>query len=105
MNYATNWDEFTTALEKYVAPSQNFVFADKAGNIGYYAPGKIPIRSQGDGSVPVPGWTDVYRWTGWIPFEDLPNVYNPEAGFVATANNRSVPDDYPYFITNDWTPP
>ncbi len=105
LNYATNWDEFTTALKKYVAPSQNFVFADKAGNIGYYAPGRIPIRSQGDGSVPVPGWTDVYRWTGWIPFEDLPNVYNPESGFVATANNRSVPDDYPYFITNDWTPP
>lgn len=105
LNYATNWDEFTTALEKYIAPSQNFVFADKAGNIGYYAPGKIPIRSQGDGSVPVPGWTDVYRWTGWIPFEDLPNAYNPEAGFVATANNRSVPDDYPYFITNDWAPP
>lgn len=105
VNYAKNWDEFTTALEKFIAPAQNFVYADTEGNIGYYAPGTIPIRSKGDGSIPVPGWTDDYQWVDQIPFNELPHSFNPSAGFIATANNRAVADDYPYFITNGWTPP
>ena len=105
LNYASNWDEFTAALEKYIAPSQNFVYADTEGNIGYYAPGLIPIRRTGNGMVPVPGWTDEYKWSAWIPFPSLPHAFNPEAGYIVTANNRAVPDDYRYFITNDWTPP
>jgi len=105
LNYAANWDEFTAALEKYVAPSQNFVYADTDGNIGYYAPGLVPIRRKGDGMVPVPGWTDDYKWSTWIPFKSLPHAFNPKAGYIVTANNRAVPDDYRYFITNDWAPP
>ncbi len=105
INYARNWDEFTGAMEFYVGPSQNFVYADREGNIGYFGPGKIPIRAGGDGSVPVPGWNDDYAWTGWIPFAQLPHAYNPAAGYVVTANNRVTPDDYPYFITNAWAAP
>jgi penicillin amidase len=105
VNYARNWDDFTRALQLYVAPSQNFVFADRAGNIGYFGPGKIPIRARGDGSAPVPGWNDDYAWTGWIPFDQLPHAYNPADGYVATANNRVTPDGYPYFITNAWEAP
>ncbi len=105
LNYATNWDDFTASLKSYVAPSQNFVFADKAGNIGYFAPGRIPVRAKGDGSLPVPGETDEYAWTGWIPFDSLPHVYNPAQGYVVSANNKVVPDTYPYFITNDWAEP
>ncbi|MGQ9840610.1 MAG: penicillin acylase family protein [Anaerolineae bacterium] len=105
INYARNWDDFTAALRQYVAPSQNFVYADRAGNIGYYGPGRIPIRAKGDGSVPVPGWNDEYAWTGWIPFEELPHAYNPKDGYIVTANHRVTPDDYPYFITHDWAAP
>jgi len=105
LNYARNWEDFTAALRYYVAPSQNFVFADRAGNIGYYGPGRIPVRAKGDGSVPVPGWTAEYAWTGWIPFEQLPHAYNPKDGYIVTANNKVTPDNYPYFLTNDWAPP
>lgn len=105
INYARNWDDFTAALRQYVAPSQNFVYADRASNIGYYGPGRIPVRAKGDGSVPVPGWKDEYAWTGWIPFEELPHAYNPPDGYIVTANHRVTPDDYPYFITYDWAPP
>lgn len=105
IDYARDWDDFTTALRDYVGPAQNFVFADRAGNIGYFGPGRIPIRAQGDGSMPVPGWTDEYAWTGWIPFDKLPQGYNPPDGYVVTANNRVTSDDYPYFITHDWAEP
>ena len=105
INYARNWDDFTAAMRDYIGPSQNFVFADRAGNIGYFGPGRIPVRAKGDGTTPVPGWTDEYAWTGWIPFEQLPHAYNPADGYVVTANNKVVPDDYPYFITTDWAPP
>ncbi len=105
VNYAANWDEFTAALRLYVGPSQNFVYADVEGNIGYFAPGHIPIRAQGDGMLPAPGWDSEYEWTGWIPFEELPQVYNPPAGYVVTANNRIVDDTYPHLISNDWSPP
>ncbi|MFQ5577582.1 MAG: penicillin acylase family protein [Anaerolineae bacterium] len=105
INYAANWDEFTAAMKHYVAPSQNFVYADRQGNIGYFGPGHIPIRAKGDGMLPVPGWNGDYEWSGWIPFEALPQAFNPEAGYIATANNRVVPDTYDYFISNDWAPP
>ena len=75
------------------------------GNIGYQMPGQIPIRAKGDGTVPVPGWTGEYEWTGTIPFDELPSVYNPEVGYVATANNQVVPDSYPYLISTEWAAP
>ncbi|MGA2607982.1 MAG: penicillin acylase family protein [Terriglobia bacterium] len=102
---AQNWELFTAALHDYTGPMQNFVYADMDGNIGYYAAAWVPIRKQGTGAVPVPGSTDDYDWTGYIPFEDLPHSYNPPSGLIATANGRVVPDDYPYFITSHWDPP
>jgi penicillin G amidase len=102
---AGNWQEFTDALRNFTGPTQNFVYADVDGNIGYYAAGWIPTRKQGDGSVPSPGSTDDYDWTGYIPFEDLPHAYNPPSGMIATANGRVVPDGYPYFITHRWAEP
>ena len=104
MAYASDWDEFTDALRYYVAPSQNMVFADQKGNIGYIGPGRIPVRAKGDGTVPVPGWDSEYEWEGWIPFEQLPQVYNPESGYIVTANNKVVSDDYPFFISSSWAP-
>jgi len=103
--YAANWEEFTAALSAYVAPSQNMVYADRNGNIGYYGPGHIPIRAKGDGMIPVPGWNSEYEWEGWIPFDDLPHVFNPSQGYIVTANNKVVADDYPYFISSSWAPP
>jgi penicillin amidase len=84
---------------------QNFVYADMDGNIGYYAAAGVPVRKQGTGAVPMPGGTDDYDWTGYIPFEDLPHSYNPASGMIATANGRVVPEGYPYFITSHWDAP
>src|SRR5581483_1763451 len=79
---ARNWDEFTTALRDWTDPAQNFVYADRAGNIGYYLAGRVPIRKQGIGATPVPGWTGEYEWTGDIPFEELPHLFNPPQHYV-----------------------
>ena len=105
MAQARNWREFTEAIRHFTGPEQNMVYGDRDGNIGYYAPAWVPIRKQGDGSVPVPGATDDYEWLGYIPFEDLPHAYNPPSGIIATANSRVVPDGYPYFITHNWAAP
>jgi penicillin amidase len=99
---AHNWDEFRAALRDWDVPSQNFVYADRQGNIGYQTPGRIPIRAHGDGTLPVPGWTDEFEWMGYIPFEDLPSAFNPAQGFIATANNAVIGEGYPYLITADW---
>jgi penicillin amidase len=105
MNQASNWQEFTTALRDFTVPMQNFVYADVEGNIGYYTAGLVPVRRRGDGSVPIPGSTDDYDWSGFIPFEDLPHSYNPPGGIIATANGRIVPDTYPFFISANWEAP
>jgi penicillin amidase len=102
LNRARNWEEFLEAMRCWDLPSQNFVYADVMGNIGYFMAGKIPIRAKGNGLAPVPGWTGEYEWVGFIPFEDLPSLYNPETHYIATANNRVIGDDYPYLITLDW---
>ena len=102
LDQAHNWDEFRAALRDWDVPSQNFIYADRIGNIGYQTPGRIPIRASGDGRLPVPGWTDAYDWTGYIPFEELPSAFNPPQGFIATANNAVVGAGYPYLITTDW---
>ncbi|MCI1590822.1 penicillin acylase family protein [Heyndrickxia oleronia] len=105
MNRAKNWDEFETALENFQTPAQNFVFASNDGTIAYKANGKIPIRKKGDGLLPVPGWTDEYEWTGYIPFNKLPKTVNPKEGFISTANNKVISDDYPYHISHNWAQP
>jgi penicillin amidase len=87
---AQNWDEFADALQYFDAGKQNWLYADVDGNIGYVLPGKIPIRAGGDGTLPVPGWNDEYRWTGFIPYDQLPHVFNPKQGFIATGNNPQV---------------
>jgi penicillin amidase len=102
INLATNWDEFRQALSLWDVPSQNFVFADRDGNIGYQTPGKIPIRAKGDGSLPAPGWTNEYEWIDFILFDELPRSYNPDQGFLATANNAVVGLEYPYLLTTEW---
>ncbi|WP_425145971.1 penicillin acylase family protein [Deinococcus sp.] len=107
LNYAQNWQQFTAALSSYVAPSQNFVYADTAGNIGYYAPGRVPIRSGGwDGALPVPD-DSAHTWTGYIPFSQLPHVYNPQNGLVVTANNKVTPGSSLPFLANErmWAEP
>ncbi|HZJ21934.1 MAG TPA: penicillin acylase family protein [Anaerolineales bacterium] len=101
-NKAQNWDDFRAAAEKFHVPSQNLLYADVEGNIGYQMPGDIPIRANGDGTVPVPGWTDEYEWTGYVPFDELPYSFNPPEGYIVTANNQVPPGDYPYLITRDW---
>ena len=102
MNRATNWEEFCQGLRDWDLPPQNIVYADVDGNIGYVMAGAIPIRAGGQGLLPSPGWTGEYEWTGYIPFEELPRTFNPEQHFIATANNRVVDDNYPYYITNEW---
>ncbi len=85
MNRARSCLEFREALRHWAAPVQNIVYADTAGNIGYSFPGKVPIRAKGEGRVPVPGWTGEYEWTGYIPFDKLPHMYNPPQGYVVTS--------------------
>ena len=102
---AQNWDEFRRAFSKFDAPGQNVVYADVDGNIGYQATGKIPIRATGDGSLPQNGSDNLHEWTGYIPFEKLPSVFNPASGIIATANSRITPDGYPYSISTGWESP
>ncbi len=102
LNRATNWEEFKAALRDWDVPPQNMIYGDKEGNIGYVMAGAIPIRAKGQNLLPSPGWTGEYEWTGFIPFEELPQIYNPEQHFIVTANNRVVDDDYPHYITNEW---
>jgi penicillin amidase len=107
VNRAQNWTEFKNAFRNYVAPGQNFVYADVDGNIGYFLPGRFPIRNLAAGHtglLPVPG-TGAFDWQGYIPFEQLPQVLNPESGFIVTANNRVAPSNYPYPISFEWAEP
>ena len=102
INQASNFEEFKEAALLFAVPSQNMIYADTEGNIGYVVPGNIPIRSAGDGTLPVPGWTDDHMWTGYIPYNELPWVLNPESGYIVTANNAVISEDYEYLITKDW---
>lgn len=102
INRAQNFDEFRAAAGDFVGPSQNLLYADEDGNIGYQMPGHIPLRNQSDGKYPVPGWTDEYAWQGFIPFEELPFGLNPSSGYIVAANNAIVGADYPYRIADFW---
>ena len=102
-NNAQNWEEFRAAARGFHVPAQNLLYADTEGNIGYQTPGDIPIRKKGDGTLPVPGWTGEYDWAGYIPFDELPYVFNPQSGYIVTANNQANPRDYPYLISTSWS--
>lgn len=105
LSYAKNWSEFRTLFRQYVAPAMNMLYADRQGNIGQLVVGDIPIRLRGDGSAPVPGWDSSYDWQGSIPFEELPAIFNPEQGYLVSANDNPVDQTYKHFISDDWAPP
>jgi penicillin G amidase len=105
VNSAKNWDEFRAAFSKFGAPGQNVVYADVDGHIGYQATGFIPIRASSDGSLPVPGDTDAYEWTDFIPYDEMPRAFDPPSGILATANGRITPDGYPHSISFEWDSP
>ncbi len=99
---AQNWQQFLQAMARWKTPPENFVYGDREGNIGEQSSGLVPIRSKGNGLLPVPG-TRGYEWTGFIPFSDLPRQFNPERGYVATANNKTIPDNYRYAAGFLWS--
>ncbi|MEV4245170.1 penicillin acylase family protein [Streptosporangium canum] len=103
LNRAGNFEQFREAASFFEAPAQNLIYADVDGNIGYQAPGKIPVRAEGDGRWPAPGWTGKHEWTGFIPFEKLPHVYNPPEGYIVTANNAVTRPGKDLFLTTDWS--
>jgi penicillin amidase len=104
MDRARNWQDFREAAALFEVPSQNLIYADTDNHIGYTLPGKIPTRAEGhDGSIPAPGWDSDYRWTGYIDQDELPYEYDPERGYIVTANQAVVDaDEYPYTLTADW---
>lgn len=95
-NRAQNWDDFRTALGNWDSPPQNFIYADVHGHYGYVLAGKIPIRAQGDGRLPVPGWENTYEWTGYIPAAELPAAFDPPGGLVLNANNQIASEQHPH---------
>lgn len=102
---AEDWPGFIAALQDFQGPQQNMVYGDRDGNIGFFAPARVPLRRKGDGWLPVPGSSGDYDWDGFIPYDALPMAFNPPAGYIVTANDKIVPEGYPYFITHDWAPP
>lgn len=101
LNRAKNWDEFRAALKRFPGPGQNFVYADRDGNIGYQATGKLPVRKH-KGDVPVEGWTGENEWQGTIAFDELPRSFNPEHGVLVTANQNPFPKDFAYLVHGDF---
>ena len=105
INMARDWKDFTAALEDFHSPQQNIVYADVAGNMGFYAPGRVPLRKNGDGTAPAPGWSGAFDWTGYIPFAELPHAFNPPSGRAVTANQKIVEDGYPHLLSAKWRAP
>ncbi len=98
---ARDWEDFTEALRAFRSPAQNFVYADVDGHIGYYLAGAIPLRAGGPPPMPVPadGARGEAEWTGYVPFEENPHLFDPPEGAIATANNQQTDDAYPYYIS------
>jgi len=105
LSKANNWHEFRDVMKRVWGPAQNAVYADVEGNIGYLMAARVPIRKKGHGEVPVPGDTDDYEWTGYIPFDQLPEALNPDSGFIVTANARVVGPNYKPYLTDRWEEP
>jgi penicillin amidase len=103
LNRAANWTEFTAALARFPGPGQNFVYADVDGNIGYHATGRLPVRAEKcGGDVPSDGAAGDCEWQGFVPFEDLPQFYNPAPGLIVTANQNPFPQDYRYPVAGNF---
>lgn len=104
LNRAGSWNEFVNAFEQYHLPMLNFVYADVDGNIGYLGPGALPIRT-GDGRTPLDGSSSANDWRGYVAIDALPRALNPPRGYIASANNKAVPDDYPFVVSTSWEVP
>ena len=102
---AKNWDEFSEASKTFGAPGQNLTYADKEGNIAWRPGVKIPIREGADTLLPFDGTTDKHDWRGYVPFEEMPFLFNPEKGYISNGNNKTVDDSYPYYISRYWADP
>ena len=102
LDQAAGWDEFVEAMKLIDAPQLGVTYADTEGNIGFWVTGKVPIRENGNGQIPVPGWTGEYEWVDVVPFDQMPHSFNPECGYVLNCNNRIIPEDYPYYLGNEW---
>jgi penicillin amidase len=105
LDRAREWQQFTAVLARYPGPAQNFVYADVDGNIGYHAAGRLPIRHNYAGDVPVDGSSGNFEWDGFIPFDQLPTFYNPPGGIIATANQNPFPTNYQYPVNGNFAPP
>ncbi|HEX4169391.1 MAG TPA: penicillin acylase family protein, partial [Bryobacteraceae bacterium] len=105
LDRAQNWDQFRSALRDFWGPGQNFIYADRAGNIGYQATGKIPIRRGFSSDVPLDGSSGNFEWNGFIPFDEMPSIYDPPSGIVATANQSPFPPNYPYEVDGTFSDP
>ena len=104
LDRARDWHEFERAMPRWKVPPENIVYADRAGNIGEHSTGLAPLRTSFNGLLPVPG-SGKYEWSGFVPNAQLPRSYNPTVGFIATANQRTIPDGYPYAVGYEWAPP
>ena len=105
MSYIKNWEDYSKVVKQISIPGQNIVYADINGNIGWRPAVKIPIRKEGNSLIPRPGESGEYDWTGFVPFDEMPYLLNPDAGFIVTANNKTIDDSYPYYISNQFAPP
>lgn len=105
---ARDWNGFLEAARDFHSPQQNMVYADRAGNIGFVAAGRVPVRKPDNdlkGLAPAPGWLAKYDWAGYIPFDELPRAYNPAEGVLLTANHKITPPGYARHISSEWQPP
>jgi len=105
MNEATTVNEFTDGLRQMASPTLNVLYASADGTIGYHLAGRVPLRRAGDGVLPVSGWSGEFDWIRYLEFDELPHVQNPSEGFIASANNRIVGDEYPFVLTRSWSEP
>ena len=103
LDTAANWSEFSAALETWSWPAQNVVYADDQGHIAYHAVGKIPLRPAGLMALPIAD--TAHEWQGYIPFDSMPNAFDPPSGFLATANSRVTTEKSPYPLTLEWVDP
>ena len=104
MLQASSVDEIDEAMRDWVDPCNNFLFADVHGDVGYLARGMLPIRPPANAWLPVPGWNGRYEWMGFVPFEELPRMRNPESGYIVTANNKIAAEDFPHYIGLHFAP-
>jgi len=105
LSLSKNWKTFSNAIKKYGVPGQNVIYADNYGNIGWRPAVFIPIRKKGASLIPRPGHDPKYDWKGVVPFKDMPHIFNPKSGYISTANNKTIDDSFPYYISGLWADP